>query len=356
MLIPSSTTQIIETGMERQLHLGMQIAVSLNGHLQTKAFGNAHPERPLTSNTPIPWLSAGKPITAVALAILVDQQKLAFHDRVVTHIPEFAQAGKETITVTHLLTHTAGLSPVDVDWSTTPWPEIIDHICRQPLRPGWTIGFDAGYDPAASWFILGEIIQRVSGRDLNEFLQTEIIDPIGMFHTSAQGTGEVDFAPLYDRVTGELRLSPYTPRLARKHLAPGSSLRGPASDLARFYQHLLGILNGLPGVIQQATLEYMLLRHRRDRFDQTQQHKLDYGLGFILDSNQYGAETVPYGFGRHASEKAFGHGGSQSSIGFADPTKQLAVAIIANGRAGEGQHQRRFRELLTGLYDDLGLA
>ena len=49
-----------------------------------------------------------------------------------------------------------------------------------------------------------------------------------------------------------------------------------------------------------------------------------------------GAETVPYGFGRFCSEGTFGHGGAQSSIGFADPKHDLVVAWVANVRAGEG--------------------
>ena len=91
-------------------------------------------------------------------------------------------------------------------------------------------------------------------------------------------------------------------------------------------------------------------------FDQTFQHKVDWGYGIIVNSNQYGAETVPYGFGRHASENTFGHGGAQSSVGFADPQHQLVVAAVANGCPGEELHNERFRELNSAIYEDLGLV
>lgn len=350
------TVAVIEAGIERKLHLGVQVALVVDGQAQGLAMGEAEPGMPLTSEMAIPWLSAGKPVTAVAIATLVDAGKISFDDVVSKYISEFGQGGKEGITIGNLLTHTAGLSPVDVDWSTTSWDDIIRSISEQPAREGWTVGKDAGYDPVASWFLLGDVIQRVSGRDLETYLKEEIFEPVGMTGTSVRGSGEVDFAPLYDRVGGQMQVSPYTARLAKDHVAPGSSLRGPAADLAKFYQHLLEILDGHLGLISQGTLKNVLTRHRRETFDQTLQHQVDYGYGFILDSNRYGVDTVPYGFGRHASETAFGHGGSQSSMGFADPRYKLAAGVIANGRAGEGQHQRRFRELLTALYEDLGLS
>jgi CubicO group peptidase (beta-lactamase class C family) len=109
-------------------------------------------------------------------------------------------------------------------------------------------------------------------------------------------------------------------------------------------------------ILQPETIEAMTSRVRQGLFDQTFQHVIDFGLGVMINSNRHGAETVPYGFGRHASPGAFGHGGSQSSIGFADPEHDLVVVIIANGAPGEPAHQRRNRELTSAIYEDLGLA
>ncbi|HUB26033.1 MAG TPA: hypothetical protein VL992_11440, partial [Tepidisphaeraceae bacterium] len=72
--------------------------------------------------------------------------------------------------------------------------------------------------------------------------------------------------------------------------------------------------------------------------------------------NIHGPETVPYPFGRHSSPRAFGHGGYQSSVGFADPEFGLAAGIVFNGCPGEEKHGVRIREILAGLYEDLGLA
>jgi CubicO group peptidase (beta-lactamase class C family) len=90
--------------------------------------------------------------------------------------------------------------------------------------------------------------------------------------------------------------------------------------------------------------------------DQTFGHQLDWGLGFIVNSNRYGAETVPYGFGASASDASFGHGGSQSSMGFADPAHRLVVAWVVNGRPGEPRHHSRNKTINEAVYRDLGIA
>ena len=92
------------------------------------------------------------------------------------------------------------------------------------------------------------------------------------------------------------------------------------------------------------------------KFDLTFRHTIDWGFGIIVNSNQYGAETLPYSFGRYASPDTFGHGGAQSSSAFADPTHRLVIAWVFNGMPGEGRHNKRSRDLNTAIFEDLGLA
>lgn len=87
--------------------------------------------------------------------------------------------------------------------------------------------------------------------------------------------------------------------------------------------------------------------------DETFQQIIDAGLGVLLDSKQYGQTVVPYGFGKHSSAETFGHGGNQSSIGFADPESQLVVSIITNGMPGEPRHNQRNWDLTSTVYEDL---
>ncbi len=99
----------------------------------------------------------------------------------------------------------------------------------------------------------------------------------------------------------------------------------------------------------------MTARQREGMFDETFKHTMDWGLGLIVDSNRYGADTVPYGFGPYSSESTYGHGGAQSSVGFCDPQHDLVAAVVFNGMPGEGKHNARIRKFLAALYEDLGL-
>jgi CubicO group peptidase (beta-lactamase class C family) len=73
-------------------------------------------------------------------------------------------------------------------------------------------------------------------------------------------------------------------------------------------------------------------------------------------SHRYGADTVPNGYRQYSSPRTFGHGGSQSSVAFADPDRKLVVAVVFNGMPGEARHDARMRAFLAALYKDLGLV
>jgi CubicO group peptidase (beta-lactamase class C family) len=109
-------------------------------------------------------------------------------------------------------------------------------------------------------------------------------------------------------------------------------------------------------MLSPEAVEAIVAGHRIGMYDHTFRHVMDWGLGFLLNSARYGEHTVPYGYGPHASPRTFGHGGSQCCTGFADPENGLAVAIAWNGRPGEAAHDRRLRETLAAVYEDLGLA
>lgn len=358
------TLAVIHSGITRGLHLGVQLYVSRDLQpIVDLAVGENQPGEPLTSDHVLPWLSAGKPLTALAIMQLVEQGLLDLDRPVMGLISEFGQGGKETITTRHLLTHTAGIDAVALGWPSTPWDEIIARICAAPLKVGSIAGQVPAYDPQRSWFILGEIIQRLRGRPISEVLRTDICVPLGMLDTwlAIPDSGYDEYAPRLGRIqinhAGSLKMNHSHLRETVTSPAPGSSCRGPIRELARFYEMLLGEGRWAgQQLLGPESVRQMTTRQRIGMFDQTFQHTVDFGLGLIINSNQYGANTIPYGFGRRSSVNTFGHGGSQSCIGFADPANQLAVAVVANGYPGEVPHNRRFRDLLTAMYDDLGLG
>jgi CubicO group peptidase (beta-lactamase class C family) len=364
---------VIEAGIQEGLHLGAQLYVSHAGTLVTdEAFGQARVGVPMRRDTILIWLSSGKPISAVALAQLSEKGRLGLDDAVVQYIPEFGQGGKEPITVRQLLTHTCGIRTADKCDLGREWSEIIECICATPLEAHWVPGKRAGYHPSASWYILGELVRRVDGRAIEQYVREEIFQPLGLLDTWLALPVQ-QFTAYGDRLGIMYHTEKPPPAPHRKwnseHDAalsrPGRNARGPIHELGRFYEALLQIRSRSPeapptvgkrSILQHRTVRELTSRQRIGMFDDTFQQPIDWGLGFAIDSKRYGREMVSYGFGRYASADAFGHGGSQSSCGFADPAHQLVVAWAFNGVPGERRHQHRAHDLNSAIYEDLQLA
>lgn len=349
---------VFEQGRERGLHHGLQVFLSRGGEVFADvAVGEARPGEPLTTDHLTLWLSAGKPLTAVALGQLWEQGRLDLDAPVSAVIPEFAANGKDRITPRHILTHTAGLRTVDLGWPAVSWDETIQRICAAPMDAGAIPGETAAYHVASSWFLLGEIVQRITGRLFADVIRNGVFQPCGMNNSWSSIPAATlprlksRLAPLWERTkTGLAELDWHTPPRVSAP-SPGSNTWGPIRELGRFYETLR-----TGGLIREETLTAMTSRQRIGQFDATLGHIIDFGLGFLIDSNQYGADTVPYGYGRYCSPRTFGHGGAQSSQGYCDPDHELVVAYLFNGRAGEPQHNRRCRAFNEALYLDLDIA
>lgn len=357
------TAKAIATGIERGLHSGVQLYVSRRGEaVADAAVGESSSGVEMTRDSITMWLSAGKPLTAVAILQLVERGPLDLDGYVADWIPEFSTGGKEPIRLHHLLTHTGGFRNVESGWPELSWDQTIERICNAPLEDDWQIGETAGYHVSSSWFILGELIQRIDpqNRSFSRYLREEVCEPLGMSSTW-NGMPDEFWSQNKDRIAtmsqlerGATELLPWHDRQHCVAASPGANTRGPVRELGRFYECLLagGEVNG-NRILSEESVELMTTRHREGVYDQTLCHTVDFGLGVILDSNRYGADTVPYGYSPYCSEQTFGHGGSQSSIGFADPDAELVVCYVANCRAGEGRHQKRHRELVSAIYRDL---
>ncbi|MFL6235492.1 MAG: serine hydrolase domain-containing protein [Thermoanaerobaculia bacterium] len=364
------TQEAIEAGIRERLHLGAQLYVSLHGEpVADAALGEDRPGEPLTRDHLMLWLSSTKPVPAVAIAQIWERGLLELDDPVALHVPEFAAHGKEGITLRHLLTHTGGIRMLDTGWPHRSWEEIVARICAMKPEPRWIPGQKAGYHQASSWFILGEVIQRVGGVPFSTYVRREIFEPLGMADSWIGMPPERYQAYEAERRIGAMWVTegnregeepkPHgwdtEERVVRP--SPGGNGYGPCAELGRFYEMLLGRGSWrAQRILLPQTVEAFTTPHRVGMVDVTFKHVLDWGLGFIVNSIQYGAETVPYGYGHHASARAFGHSGYRSSTGFADPERGLAVTLAFNGTPSNERHEQRIRSVLDAIYGDLGLT
>lgn len=313
-------------------------------------------------DTLMPWFSATKVVTAVAVMQQWERGHLAPDDPVVAYVPEFAAGGKERVTIRHLLTHTAGLAAGA--GTEQGCDELLSAACSSSLVAGWEPGRRAAYSPRLGFHVLGEVVRRTDGRAFDAYVTEEVFEPLGMvdswlaltparwqaygdrmgvMHETAGGTARV-----VDALAGPGGFA---------DVRPSSSGVGPAGDLLRLFLALLGAgeLNGVR-VLSAQTVDAMCARHRAGLKDETFGAVIDWGLGVMVNSWQYGRRPAPYGYGDAASLRAFGHGGSQSSVAFADPDAGLAAVLVFNGMAGEVGHHERTQPVFDALYADLGLS
>ncbi len=360
---------LLEQGITAGHHAGAQIRVSVNGQeVADAAIGESRAGVAMRTDTINLWFSSGKPLVSVAIALLWESSRIDLDATVATYVPEFGVQGKEGIRVRHLLNHTAGFRSADRIRDTLPWPDAIQAICDSPLDPDWIPGERAGYQLFSSWFILGEIVRRIDGRPIDRFVSDEIFEPLDM-RDCWMGLPAGRYQSYGDRLglmhfltQGHLKPHPtWNSEEVAATVRPGGNVRGPIRELAKLYEALLGFRLAKRGratdgsLLRPETVKEFTRRQRVGLFDETFRHTMDWGLGFGVNSNRYGADTVPYGFGNFASDTAFGHGGSQSSCGFADPVHGLVAAWVCNGMIGETAHQKRARAINSAIYEDLKL-
>jgi len=302
--------------------------------------------RPVGLDTPFLLYSASKALTAMVVHKLDEQRLLHLEDRICDYIPEFAADGKEWITIRHVLGHRAGipnLPPEAFDLDLLDEPErVVEILCR--MRPLFRPGRRLAYHAVSGGFLLGEVVRRATGRDIREVLRKEIAEPLGTrwlgFGVRPDQVGEV----AEDAVTGLPVPPPFSwafrralgvgyedaVRLARDPrfltgVVPAANAVATAEELSAFYQCLLdeGQWRGRrvfePRTVRHATVEDSFLD-----LDLTLLAPLRYGLGFML-----GGPVSLFGL---RTWRAFGHLGFTNILGWADPDRDLAAAILTSGK------------------------
>ena len=396
------TRAALQRGIEQGLHPAAQLFVSRHGETVAElALGEARPGVPMREDTLVLWLSSSKPVAAVAIAQLWERGLLGLDDRIAQHMPEFAQNGKDAITIRHALTHTGGFRLPQVGWPVVDWDETIARVCAARLEPRWVPGEKAGYHMASSWFALGEVVRRLDGRPFADYVREEVFLPLGMDDCwigmpAERYRGYMEAGRLAQPWNTEVpkpRPHVWDEELYVTRCSPGGNGWGPMRQLARFYEMLLagGTLDGRR-VLQPQTVEALLARHRVGMVDHTFRQVMDWSLGLIPNSRPGLAETLgelrrlarstasdapggdpgapseddgsdasvdvplPYHYGPHASRHTVGHSGYRSSTAFVDRAHGLVVALAVTGTPSDAAHATRFRELLTAIYEDVGLA
>ncbi|HIF96197.1 MAG TPA: class A beta-lactamase-related serine hydrolase [Myxococcales bacterium] len=325
------------------------------GQISGRAFrpGEVDPDDVIGLDTPVNLFSASKALTAMLVHKLDEANVLRLDDRVADYIPDFARHGKGEITVRHVLAHRAGLAKLppeafDLDLLTQP-ERMLEVLCD--IRPESSPGGRLAYHAVTGGFILGEVVCRATNRDLRDLLREKIADPLGLhwlnYGVAPDRVNEVAInaatgLPLLPPLSSILQRALSTDldsliRLSNDErfltgVIPSANVITTAGEIATFYQCLLDEgLNGEERVFDARTIRQATEVQTGWELDFTLMAPIPYSLGFMLGSRSLGL----FGFD---NPRAFGHVGLSNVFTWADPERELVVALLTTGKPILGGH------------------
>ncbi|MCC2954966.1 beta-lactamase family protein [Massilia sp. IC2-477] len=282
-----------------------------------KAYGMADTSKNIKM-TPEMALRIGsmtKQFTATAILLLADEGKLSLQDEITKFLPDYPTQGKK-ITIEHLLTHTSGIVsytgkpgyPQRAPQDTTVAAQI-DSFKNEPMQ----------FEPGSAWrynnsgyYLLGAIIEKVSGQPYHQFVEQRIFVPLGMNHTAYEGYERGAWPTAAGHSLGEKGFGPAR-TLGKNQSYAAGELVSTVDDLAKWDAAIAGNKLLQPATWQRAFTSYRL----SDGKDS------NYGYGWELTLIQ--------------GEPTIGHSGSTRgfrSYGLRLPAKGVYVAVLTNGDSG----------------------
>ena len=333
-------------------HQGEKV-VDLWGGVKNKETGE-----PWEEDTMALVYSATKGLAAMTLAIAHSRGWLDYDELVCKYWPEFAQHGKESITVRQLLGHQAGLYALDepLDKSTVAnLDRLAEILARQ--KPAWEPGTRQGYHAITLGYYEGELLRRVDPqhRSLGQFFQDEIATPLGLdfYLRLPESVPDSRLAPLIDPSFSDMVLG-FPIRMSLDLLSPHSKIRAALAgsefphDQKRIYSRDLEIPSGggvgtaramaraysvfATGGKELRLTEQTLQELNAPAIQPTQGFRDEVMKGEVQFSLGLMKSTPNFSFG---SPGSFGHPGAGGSLGFADPEAQIGYGYIPN-RKGVG--------------------
>ena len=366
--------ELFEANFDNGLEVGAAVAATVDGKPVLDLWaGHADKAgtRPWERDTLVNVYSTTKGITAICAHRLVDQGKLDLDAPVARYWPEFAQAGKEKIPVSYLLSHRAGLPAVRKQLPADAyvnWPVMCAALAAE--RPWWEPGTKHGYHAITFGYLVGEVIRRITGKTPGAYLRNEISRPLNLdIHIGVDASFDPRIAELVGAPPlppgkvdplGEMARDPegvtykaianprpvvdpalINSREWRAAEVPAANGHATARALATLYGALAngGSLNGYR-VLTPASIKRGYTQQAYGP-DAVLGAVTKWGLGFALSSPE-----TPLGPNPHT----FGHPGAGGSIGFADPDARVGFGYTMNQMGADALIDGRAATLFNALF------
>ena len=339
----------LDSGMDR----GAAVAVVHDGRCVVDLMGG-HRDKvgdvPYGPDTLQLVFSTTKGIVSIAVAMCVERGLLDYADKVSAHWPEFAAHGKADITVAQLLSHRAGLYTVEGDISldeALDWDTITARLAA--TAPHFPPGSAHGYHAITFGWLAGELVRRVTGVSVGDFVRAEIAEPLGVemwiglpdelqsrvAHLMAHPVPK--FPPdiariMLDRggpgslgerassLNGAFGPGAFNKPEVRAAQIPGANGISNARSLATIYAATVGDVNGAR-ILGEDTLRRAITSETpAGEEDLVLRDQTVFGKGFML-----GCPRTPFG-----GEGTFGHDGAGGSSAFGEPGRRMGFAYVMN--------------------------
>ncbi len=259
--------------------------------------------------------SITKQFTAVAIMMLADEGKLAVSDPITRFLPDYPTQGK-LITIEHLLTHTSGIVSYTgkADFRSQSQrkftvPQMLDYFKNDPLEfaPGTKYAYNnSGY------YLLGAIVEKISGQTYAEFLEQRIFVPLGMTDTAYEGHERGPILRAAGHQKTDAGFVPSTPMDMSQPYAAGA-LVSTVEDLAKWDAAVSAGKLLKPASWTQAFTAYKLADGK----------STDYGYGWGVDKLR-GTQLISHGGGINGF----------STYALRLPQEKVFVAILSNSDSG----------------------
>ena len=349
--------------------------------IQNKAYGyaDAATKKPMEPNSIFRIASQTKAIVSAGILILYDQGKLALNDPVSKYIPEFAHEtvldsfhasdttfttvpAKRDITIKDLLTHTSGIDYAGIGsdnmraiyskYNIQSGLGVVDQNLQETMKKLGKLPL--AFQPGTQWRyglnidVLGDIIEIVSGMNLEDFLRKNILEPLGMndtwFNLPADKANRLTTVYMEDSLhhiipwsKDHLDIDPDYPKITKHYFSGGAGLSSTAYDYAIFLQMIMngGSYNGK--TILSKRIVAMMLHPQLDfAFD----GKNNFGLGFSITSDKGSADGS-------RNEGSFAWGGYFGTVYWGDPKEHLICLIMTQQNPNShGQLAQQFEQLV----------
>jgi CubicO group peptidase (beta-lactamase class C family) len=368
---------LIDGFLESGDELGVSLAINVDGEDVVDLYGgyaDADKTQPWERDTIVNVFSTTKAFASLAVLMLVDRGLVNINDKVSKHWPEFGANGKEDIEVRHLLSHTSGVAGFDDPMEVKDLYDTracVDRLTRQ--APWWTPGTASGYHSLTFGYLLGELVRRITGLSLRDFVNEEITKPLGAdFQVGARESdwGRVstlipppplDYPPpAPDSIAAKAMTNPtlkpedaLTPDWREAEIGSANG-HGNARSLLRVFSEIT-----LAGTPAKDGKKPLLSKETADLIFQEQANGLDlvigmpwrFGTGLAIRGE--GTDTIldswlPPG-------KIYVWGGWGGSIVIMDLDRRITISYAMNKMFMEGPGTRLSKQYVKTIYAALGV-